>query len=187
MTIDISLINRAADTRANQPLANAVKGGTLFSVTDENGNLERSNGTVWAKWGPQHRAIVKAADESVSASTTLQDDNHLLFAIAVNETWIARFVLYILSASANPDFKYTIAVPAGATGKFFENAAGTVQAFAAPVSLALSAATDKVLIVDVSVTNAGTAGDVKLQWAQDTSDATATVVKAFSSLVAFKQ
>ncbi len=35
------------DTRANQPAASAANNGFLYSVTDENNKMERSNGTTW--------------------------------------------------------------------------------------------------------------------------------------------
>jgi hypothetical protein len=187
MTIDIEDIIKIAGLRSAQPAATAVKSGTLYSITDENHNIERSNATAWANFGPQIRAIVKATDETVASSTTLQDDNVLLFAIAASETWAFRFVLHLLSASATPDFKYTIAVPSGATGNFFDMLANTVVAFAATSTVDLAAATAKVLVIEGSVTNGATAGNVKLQWAQNTSDATATAVKAFSNLTAKQQ
>lgn len=187
MAIDIEDIIRAPDTRANQPGASTVKSGTIYPVSDEGRNLERSNATAWAKFGPQLRAIVKPSDTSRGTTTTLADDPHLTVPIAASEKMVLRFVLHILSASATPDFKYTITVPAGATGDFKEDAAATVNAFAAAVSLALSAATAKVLVIDVSVVNSTTPGAVTLQWAQDTSDATATLLKAFSSVMSIVQ
>jgi hypothetical protein len=39
------------DTRANQPAATAVGVGTLYSVSDESGIVERSNGTTWDAFG----------------------------------------------------------------------------------------------------------------------------------------
>jgi len=187
MSIDIENIIRAVGTRSAQPAATAVKSGTLYSISDENGNIERSNATAWAKYGPQIRGIVKPSDTSRATTTTLADDTSLLFAIGASETWMARFALYVLSASATPDFKYTITVPSGASGNFRESVGGTVVAFATPVTLALDAATDKILVVEVSVANGVTAGNIALQWAQATSDATAVLLKAFSSVMAIKQ
>lgn len=187
MSIDIENIIRLAGLRSAQPAATAVKSGALYSISDENGNIERCNGTVWAKFGPQVRGIVKPTDTSRAATTTLADDPSLLFAIGASETWMARFALYVLSASATPDFKYTITVPSGASGNFRESVGGTVNAFAAPVTLDLGAATDKIVTLDVSVVNGVTAGNVALQWAQATSDATAVLLKAYSSVMAIKQ
>jgi hypothetical protein len=61
-------------TRADQPDAAAVVPGTLYGVTDEGDQLERSNGTAWALYSPAPTAVPYVfyyrAD---TASTALND------------------------------------------------------------------------------------------------------------------
>ena len=45
------------------------------------------------------KVIRKSADETVNNSTTLQDDDELLFPIAANEVWYFEFFLLIQSSA----------------------------------------------------------------------------------------
>lgn len=142
--------------------------------------------------------IVKAADETVTSSTTLQDDDHLVRAIGANETWVYEWLLVVTSGSNTPDIKLTVTVPAGATGLLSAagldpGATGTVAGirWIAQTTFGTSIGNFGVLsggptfvVVRATVINAGTAGTVALQWAQNTSDASGVVVKAGSTLTA---
>ena len=52
--------------------------------------------------------IIKAADEYVNSSTTLQDDNDFYFSVGSGEAYIVEFVLFTSSASADPDIKINL-------------------------------------------------------------------------------
>jgi len=136
----------------------------------------------------------KASDESVTSSTTLQDDDDLLFPVGANETWVAR---WCISATflATGGAKVAIAVPSGGASMVIARLEVDVNGFAGKPS-SEGAAVNLVgdgsdafgfIFIDATIVNGATPGNVKLQWAQSTSSGTATVFKANSSLVARKK
>jgi hypothetical protein len=146
---------------------------------------------------PTQRFVIKASDESVTSSDVAQDDDELLFAVLAGEKWTAEFELYYDAGTAG-DIYFGIGVPAGTTGRF-----GVVGPIVAATSengdwrsrsLAIGggalgvggigAGTVTCAKVTVSLTVGGTAGNVVLQWAQNASSATASILKAGSFLVA---
>lgn len=145
--------------------------------------------------GP-HLIVRKTADESVTSSVALQDDDSLLMALAANEVWHVKFVVIATSASATPDIKMAFTIPAGATMGLMSpviradtDAAWVIKYVAsgtAPFAVQLVAGDLTATEISGVVTNSGTAGNLTLQWAQNTSSATATTVKANSTLWAVK-
>jgi hypothetical protein len=144
----------------------------------------------------QHFVVRKAADESVTSSAVLQDDNDLILPVLANEVWLATWYLVWTAAAAgdlNTRFTFPSGTIAGSSVWVKDNdvmTAGVYSATSSPsleVSYAGAGAT-VIGPVPVSVlyTGGGTGGNVTLQWAQKTSDATATVMKANSSLWAVK-
>ena len=145
--------------------------------------------------GP-HFLSQKSADESVASNITPQNDDHLVTPqLAANTRWLLRWELYYTAVSASAGIRLAWAFPTsaglGASFLWF-NASSVVTAFAIvgtsiPTTAlqlgVLAAGTDiNVLAFDMHVAVAGTAGTVQLQWAQTTSNATATVMKLGSSL-----
>lgn len=146
------------------------------------------------------KVVRKTATESVTSSTTLQNDDELLFAIAANENWAVLAVLMTDGATGG-DIKAGFAVPAGATGwtgvmgvgtaqTAFENAQTNNQADPAfgtgfPAGT-LGANNQTVVLLLGFVDNDSTAGNVQVQWAQVASDGTATRVFADSYLLGFQ-
>lgn len=135
----------------------------------------------------------KSDPEEVVSSTALQDDDDLEFAIGANETWHFSLVLHVSTAAA-PDFKLQITTPDGGDTGYvyvlFEKEAGVdvsgaLAAINSPISC-IYTGTDasSVVMVDGFVITSGTAGDVNLQWAQNTSNAFPATVLAGSYLVA---
>ena len=132
----------------------------------------------------------KTADESVTSSATLQDDNHLTFAIGANEEWCSEFLISATGKLGVSGIKIAVTTPAGATqdidafivasdgggadeaAQERTTASGTAIDFEAARFSALLTGTFSVR-VKVWVLNAGTAGNVTLQWAQSTSNANA--------------
>lgn len=145
------------------------------------------------------RTAYKTADETVTSSTTLQDDDHLVVPIGANETWAVQYTLYLSSANATGDFKATIGVPSGATVRNTSiigidaaatSATGSAKmqsissATALNVGVPASAQADTVAIFTASIENGATPGNVILQWAQNVSNASGTVVEQGSWLLA---
>lgn len=147
----------------------------------------------------QMRFVRKTSDETVTSSTTLQSDDELLFAVGAGETWL--FNIYVLyDGPTAADIKLNLSVPASATYHVggHSNIPGTAGndsdlrnlttvssgfdlAFGTPGS-----SNPILLSLAGCVVVSSTAGDVVLQWAQNTSNGTATRVWANSWLIAYR-
>lgn len=135
--------------------------------------------------------VRKAADESVS-DENLQDDDHLYFAAEANSTYRVKWTLTLMSADTSSSFKFNLTVPSGAVyniagwgivagGDGSVDNAGT--ALAANIVVDTTDADGRgTAIIEGIVTTAGNAGDVKLQWARQSTSASAHYVMANSLL-----
>ncbi len=133
--------------------------------------------------------LVKAADQSVdngTTGTTLVDDDTLIVPMAAGEKWTAHFGIIPFAGDSVPDVKYTITAPVGATGKWFSTVSATERALDEVETLSLNNYSFPNLIV-ATVINGGSAGNMKLQFAQNTASATPTIMRAHSSVLAAKQ
>ena len=127
---------------------------------------------------------VKTADETVSNTTTLQDDDHLFFAVAANKTYSFRFQIWYkghdttnfkwqLTGPAAPTLmraagKTTLMTdPAGLVSTAFQNVARQ-HAFSQPVTTgAINAtSTEGWLEIEGLLQNGANAGNVRFQFAQ---------------------
>lgn len=146
--------------------------------------------------GP-HLIVRKTADESVTSSTALQDDDALLMNVAANEVW--QFQLLIrYEADAAGDISVSFGLPA--SGRIISQFAaktggGTLQTNdwditttdgSSVTAEGSGAGVGKLLNINGFWINGGTAGNYRFRWAQGTSSATATVVKTHSLLYAVK-
>ncbi len=146
-----------------------------------------------ADYGLHTKVVRKTADETVNNSTTLQNDDHLLLAMAANEVWLFFFWLTYNSASP-PDIKFAITVPSGGTlevapvddiGQLTNTTPITPVVAAGSFALA-GAASDRVCLVWALYKGGSNAGNVQLQFAQNSAQALDTTLKANSCLVATK-
>lgn len=134
-------------------------------------------------------SVIKTADEVVNNSETMQDDDHLQFAIGANEKWLVEVLLNVAGVSQNADFKVGWAYPAGASHKWQGNNNWSSTAVGAAPN-ALGTATQSAglgnseiaLLFRGWVQAGATAGIVKFQWAQNTKTAEDVTVKAGSML-----
>jgi hypothetical protein len=147
----------------------------------------------------QTQYIAKTADETITSSTTLQNDDHLVLPVVANAVYRFELDLYMTeSTDYVGDFKMSFTCPSGAT--FDMHGAG------AHITDLISPATNSngEWIGKLATTSAGatlgfgvgnvltgvrvygrlvmssTAGNFQLQWAQNASDATGTTLKAGS-------
>lgn len=150
-------------------------------------------------WNANHsgvQAIRKTADKTVTSSTALQDDDHLSFAIAANETWLFQAFLDYEAVDAE-DIIVAFNAPAGAAlswsghGKDIVGGATTdeinvltQQTIDASLSYGGSAGIRTSIFIMGSVANGGTSGAFQLRWAQRVSGGTGTIVRAGSYLTA---
>ena len=141
------------------------------------------------------KGAVKTAIESVTSSTALQNDDDLFLSVDANAQYFVSCMVYCDGASTG-DIKINFTGPASATftgvvnGLALTGASGTDDqvasielASAKSFGLAGGAGVPRPLQVTGTLITAGTAGTFRLQWAQDTSDATATRVLPNSHLV----
>jgi hypothetical protein len=135
----------------------------------------------------------KASDESVTSSTTLQDDDDLQFAIGANETWVGSIELWVGDALSTTGIKFSVDTPAGSAGKVSWLASqygNGIHAFNSTVGVSTTvdyvagywASVTGSLRIEFSVANGATAGNAKLKWAQSTSSGTALKVLSGSNL-----
>src|ERR1700719_4406248 len=127
-------------------------------------------------------AVTKAADESVTSSTTLQNDNELLLPVVASAAWNFNCTLvYEGGAVGASDLKIQWALPAGATASicvpsylFTDGADHGPSWLAAGTAFALGTAgagAKRAVFMAGSVITSTTAGNLQLTWAQNTSSA----------------
>jgi hypothetical protein len=123
--------------------------------------------------------VKKIADETVTSSTTFQDDDHLFFTAATNSVYRIEFDLFIGSTSATPQLKVQMTLPASATIAWNQNPQqGTSpQGFQAASIVLLVPNQDAQGRISGWITTAGTGGTCRLQWAQNVSDAASITLK----------
>ena len=131
--------------------------------------------------------VKKGVDEVVNNSNVYQNDDELLFQVAANEQVNFLLFLYFSSAAA-ADIKWKLTLPAGASG--------TAQYMLGAVinSIDLSGinadgtgiANKLCLMIIGHINTAATPGQVTLQWAQNTADASDTKVYAGSQVVVYR-
>lgn len=137
----------------------------------------------------------KATTETVTSSTTFQDDNELFLPAVANATY--RFDLLLLHSSGTTGkFKMQFTAPTGASVNWGVHAAQNAQISSTSVEITSmpsrvladnqqmgggNLAGTTALVSGVLITSS-TAGNLMLQWAQITSDAAATQVRAGSTL-----
>jgi hypothetical protein len=135
----------------------------------------------------------KTSDTNVASNTTLSTDPHLTVAVATSSVYEIEGVLFVTSASVTPDINLTVNAPAGSSG-FWNSTAVSFNSTADPDTVrTIASAIGASRAYGVSVAGstfgipifgmvevAGTSGNVTIDWAQSTSNATATTLKIYS-------
>jgi hypothetical protein len=141
-------------------------------------------------------AAVKGSDTSRSSNTTVASDPDLSLAVAANCTYVFSMYLDFEGGTTGAsDLKFTWSVPASTTMRY--NIAYSTASPAVSVSNSftqasiISAATNGATVLQGlhahgSIVTSSTAGNVVLQWAQNTSSGTATILHTQSHLYAFR-
>lgn len=133
--------------------------------------------------------VLKTSNEIVNNSTTLQNDDELLLAIGANEKWLVKVHINV-SGSQDSDFKWTFIAPTGATGYWCVPQGGQlVRAFAEVVDTTIAGTFEQYVIhfpFVITILNGSNAGNLQLQWCQNTAVVENTTVKKDSSLIAWE-
>ena len=145
----------------------------------------------------QPQAVRKTADESRSATTTLADDTHLVFAAEANAAYLMwGWIKYF--ADNTPDIKMQFTVPTGCLGEWawIMPGAGTLAGSVNGYSVRTESNDVGVVRTGYGTSNtdqntpvsglfrmSSTPGNIALQWAQNVSDAAATILYTDSWLM----
>lgn len=144
--------------------------------------------------------ITKTADQSVTSSTTLVDDNEIVFAVGADETWHIRIALLYSAASGTPGLKAGVTAPTGAACNIavqgntrgsdglldavaYGSGTGSASVAAVNVDVDSAVSAASFFTVDIVVLNSSTAGNVTFQFAQKTSSLTSITVKAGTTAI----
>lgn len=134
----------------------------------------------------------KGADEAVVGSTTLQDDDDLVFAGLANKTYHIILSMIFNDSDGAGGFKFAFTLPTGATGitgdsnVFFRGTSedSMVNNITSAQSITgLGAGTTYHAGFVVTVRMGGTAGNIQLQWAQNVASGTTTLQKGSSMVI----
>jgi hypothetical protein len=133
----------------------------------------------------QQQVARKTATESVTSSTSVQDDDHLSMTLSANTTYWLDGIL-ITDGAVGGDFRLQFVVPSG-TIRWLANgpvagATNTVTdvdrnwkvGSTTTVMGTIAAGTSSIVHVAGIIRTGASGGTFKLQWAQGTSSATAT-------------
>lgn len=135
--------------------------------------------------------VLKTADEPITSSTTLQNDNELILPLPANASYTLDTILFYTGISAG-SLKIAFTFPAGCTmhyapigyvmgGAFTIDLGGQLSITSGVTSTSISGGGGVPTVsLRGTILNGSTAGNLTLQWAQNASNATPTVVKAGS-------
>ena len=134
----------------------------------------------------QVQTAYKTADEPLTSTTALQDDNHLTFTVVANAVYALWGRLFVTGESGQA-IRLAWSMPALAvvSGQF-GLAAGNVLYEASSdtqVNNGTTSGSTLQLPLEFIFTTGANAGTVKFRWAQDTSDVDALTVKIKSFIV----
>jgi hypothetical protein len=135
--------------------------------------------------------IEKTGDENKSTNATLGNDSALFFTMAANTKYSIKICIYG-DAPATPGFKWALIGPASPTLVRVERQtrapAATTKtvaadtAYTASTAIVGNATSNFFLEIDLIVQNGVNGGTFAFQWAQSTSNGTASTVRAGSYL-----
>src|SRR5215471_9611652 len=139
---------------------------------------------------------LKTVDTTRNTTTTMTNDPDLFVPVAAASIYEIRGCLYYTGAASSADLKFTFTIPTGASGYYFpcrQNLSGNFTgSFGDQWTSTETANTTgttvptnlMVVFIQGFLTVAGTAGNLQLQWAQNTSSGTNTNMRANSFLCA---
>jgi hypothetical protein len=180
-----SYVAVANNTNSSPPSANwntlAAKGDT---------GATGSTGSTGADGAAAHKSVIKGSDTSRTTNTTLTDDPDLSIALEANTTYHFYALFTLNQGGGQPGFKMTFVGPSGSTiswsatidsgNNYYAGAGGTSQ------GSSLTSGGHGVVCTG-SIVVGSTAGNLKLQWAQNTSHANAATIKATALLATIRQ
>lgn len=166
------------------------------------GQVSFTTGQTWydrwtgTKWIPcTSIKVAKTGNQVVNNSTVLVNDTQLVAPLPAANTYYLVSIPIRYTSSTTADIKFSLTLPAGATG--FIGGPGLTTAAAGQTGDAdfeavtipavrpyggAGGATFTLTVLQATILTAGTTGNCQLQWAQNTLDATNTTVFAQSMM-----
>lgn len=137
--------------------------------------------------------VRKTSDQTVNNTAALGNDAELVLAVAASTTY-DLYLRLIINSGTTPDFKALFTFPAGLTASLQIQEGATpaaATAMSGPYTQASSlpingVAADQVAVITGIVIVSSTTGNLQLQWAQNTANASNTTVKANSYMRLWK-
>lgn len=155
--------------------------GTTLSASGGGGSL-----------GAPTFVVTKTANETVTSSTTLQDDDHLFQALTANKTYIFNFNLLFdrTDSSGTPGYQLAVSGNSQGSWNFFSNesnsrqiADGTTVAFTNPHGMTQGIPVFHQIRGVVNLTSNFT---LRLRWCQGSSNSTGSIILAKSQLIVWE-
>ncbi len=132
-------------------------------------------------------SVLKTDDESVTSSTTLQNDDHISFPVESNSRY--HFIMTLAyNAGTTGDVKIGWSVPTGTIMHRMADAFTSPNDFSETDTLRLqgSGASNSTGNTYGTIHTAGTAGTMQMQWAQQSSDVTPSTIYEGSGIIIWK-
>ena len=126
--------------------------------------------------------VTKTSDESVTSSTTVQDDDHLTFTMVASKRYAISGCL-LVDSGTTPDFKYALDLAGSSTSDIHTThlttgAGSSNYEYQESEAIAIAgwgAGTPALTSLFTGIAKAdGSGGALTLQWAQNTSNGTAS-------------
>lgn len=178
------------DTGATGPAgAQGATGATGAQGAQGPTGAQGPQGPAGPDGAPGRKSVIKTSDTTRISTTTLADDPHLSLALEANKTYHFFASFNIDMEVSGPHFKMTFVGPSGSTinwsavirDDFLAGSGGTSQA-----SPSVDAGANLAVCFG-SIAVGNTAGNLTLQWAQNTSQARNVTLKSTGLLVATPQ
>jgi len=118
---------------------------------------------------------VKTVPQTVNNSTVLVNDTVLVVPILAGRFYKIEFRCFV-DSSAVADIKFHVTVPALATGQFGNNSNGVVVDLTGDLTIGGDSPTISIFSASLVVRNPTNAGNIQLQWAQQTAEVSDTIV-----------
>jgi hypothetical protein len=159
---------------------------TILGTTQELPSGDTVAGQTWT-------TVKKTADQTKQTDSNLANDSALQFSMLANTKYAIHIVVFFDTA-ANPDFKFALSGPTSPTlvrvlrQHIDPNALTTIitaseTSYTASTAVAGGTGTNGGYIeMHIIVQNGANAGTFAFQWAQNTSNGSATIVRAGSYL-----
>jgi hypothetical protein len=173
---------------SQMPLGVPTTGVTTDKILTNNNGVMRQIESI----GGTAKYVIKAADESLTSNTTLQDDNELQFTIEANAQYEIYAQLYVDGSGGH--IKYAVDIPSGSlkidlkqwrevgsSGTGHEILTGDNVATVEQFDVSSVVGITNAIMVGIISTGA-TAGTVKIRWAQRVADVVTTFVRRGSYL-----